>query len=98
MNDIITGIKVIKMYAWENAFKKVIADARRLVFNPCTLRYVFMCRCLQILVSSAYMLACDEYSSKMLEDEVQSVLVTFIRMHVNVFQSTPPTYMQHVLS
>jgi ATP-binding cassette subfamily C (CFTR/MRP) protein 4 len=29
MNDIITGIKVIKMYAWENAFKKVIADARR---------------------------------------------------------------------
>ena len=28
MNDIITGIRVIKMYAWENAFKKVISDVR----------------------------------------------------------------------
>lgn len=29
MNEIIDGIKVIKMYAWEHAFAKSIGDARR---------------------------------------------------------------------
>ena len=29
MNEIIDGIKVIKMYAWEHAFAKSIRDARR---------------------------------------------------------------------
>jgi hypothetical protein len=29
MNEIITGIRVIKMYAWENAFKKVITSLRK---------------------------------------------------------------------
>ena len=31
MNEIITGIKVIKMYAWEYAFKAVVSKLRRLV-------------------------------------------------------------------
>lgn len=29
MNEIITGIRVIKMYAWENAFKRVVTNLRR---------------------------------------------------------------------
>ena len=29
MNEIITGIKVIKMYAWEYAFKAVVSKLRR---------------------------------------------------------------------
>ena len=29
MNEIIKGIKVIKMYAWENSFAKLVADARK---------------------------------------------------------------------
>ena len=31
MNDIISGIKVIKMYCWENAFEKLIQEARQYV-------------------------------------------------------------------
>lgn len=30
MNEIIIGIQVIKMYAWEKPFEKVVAEARRL--------------------------------------------------------------------
>lgn len=30
MNEIINGIQVIKMYAWEIPFQKVVAEARRL--------------------------------------------------------------------
>ena len=30
MNEIIQGIQVIKMYAWEKPFEKVVAEARRL--------------------------------------------------------------------
>ena len=29
MNEIIKGIKVIKMYAWENSFAKLVANARK---------------------------------------------------------------------
>ena len=29
MNEIITGVKVIKMYAWEYAFKAVVSRLRR---------------------------------------------------------------------
>jgi len=29
MNEVISGIRVIKMYAWEEAFKKVIAKIRK---------------------------------------------------------------------
>lgn len=30
MNEIIVGIQVIKMYAWEKPFEKVVSEARRL--------------------------------------------------------------------
>lgn len=30
MNEIINGIQVIKMYAWEIPFQKIVAEARRL--------------------------------------------------------------------
>ena len=29
MNEVISGIRVIKMYAWENAFNKLISKLRR---------------------------------------------------------------------
>ena len=29
MNEVITGIRVIKMYAWEYAFKQVVAKLRK---------------------------------------------------------------------
>ena len=29
MNEVITGIRVIKMYAWEYAFKRVVSQLRR---------------------------------------------------------------------
>ena len=35
MNEVIVGIRVIKMYAWEYAFKKVVSKLRRLVVNNC---------------------------------------------------------------
>jgi len=31
MNEIITGIRVIKMYAWEHAFKRVVSAIRKWV-------------------------------------------------------------------
>lgn len=31
MNEIIVGIRVIKMYAWEYAFKRVVTKLRKLV-------------------------------------------------------------------
>ena len=31
MNEFITGIRVIKMYGWENPFKKITAAIRRYV-------------------------------------------------------------------
>lgn len=30
MNEILNGIRVIKMYAWEGAFSQIVADLRRL--------------------------------------------------------------------
>ena len=30
MNEILQGIQIIKMYAWEKPFEKVVAEARRL--------------------------------------------------------------------
>ena len=32
MNEVIVGIRVIKMYAWEYAFKRVVSKIRRLGF------------------------------------------------------------------
>ena len=29
MNEVITGIRVIKMYAWEHAFKKMVDEIRK---------------------------------------------------------------------
>ena len=29
MNEVITGIRVIKMYAWEYAFKRVVTKLRK---------------------------------------------------------------------
>ena len=29
MNEVITGIRVIKMYAWEYAFKKMVDEIRK---------------------------------------------------------------------
>jgi hypothetical protein len=31
MNEVISGIRVIKMYAWENAFNKLISKLRRYI-------------------------------------------------------------------
>ena len=39
MNEIISGIRVIKMYAWENAFRKLITKLRRYNFLV-TVRYI----------------------------------------------------------
>lgn len=33
MNEIITGIKVIKLYSWENAFHRLVSTIRRLVLE-----------------------------------------------------------------
>ena len=33
MSEIIQGIKVIKMYAWENSFAKLIEEARKAEIN-----------------------------------------------------------------
>ena len=37
MNEIISGIRVIKMYAWENAFNRLISKLRR---------YLYMYKCM----------------------------------------------------
>ena len=34
MNEIISGMKVIKMYAWELAFKDVVSKLRRYSIQP----------------------------------------------------------------
>ena len=31
MNEVISGMRVIKMYAWEHAFKRVVDKLRKLV-------------------------------------------------------------------
>ena len=33
MNEVITGIRVIKMYAWEYAFKHVVSKLRKYVYT-----------------------------------------------------------------
>lgn len=36
MTDILSGIKVLKMYAWENVFKKMIFNIRRsVIYSTC---------------------------------------------------------------
>ena len=37
MNEVIVGIRVIKMYAWEYAFKRVVSKLRRSVFHHQTI-------------------------------------------------------------
>ena len=44
MNEVITGIRVIKMYAWEYAFKRVIGKLRRLVL------YEYTCTSINVIV------------------------------------------------
>lgn len=34
MNEIIQGIQVIKMYAWEMSFAKLVDDIRKYVIKP----------------------------------------------------------------
>ena len=36
MNEVIAGIRVIKMYAWEYAFRNVVTRLRRCVLNEIT--------------------------------------------------------------
>ena len=38
MNEVISGIRVIKMYAWENAFNKLISKLRRYVMFTCHIK------------------------------------------------------------
>ena len=33
MNEVISGIRVIKMYAWENAFNRLISKLRRYLYT-----------------------------------------------------------------
>ena len=35
MNEIISGMRVIKMYNWEKPFAKLVADVRRLALAAC---------------------------------------------------------------
>ena len=41
MNEVITGIRVIKMYAWEYAFKDLVAGIRK--YDLKTLKLIFIC-------------------------------------------------------
>ena len=46
MNEIISGIRVIKMYGWEYAFKKVIAGIRKSVcvcMRTCVCMHICVC-------------------------------------------------------
>ena len=44
MNEVISGIRVIKMYAWENAFSKLISKLRRYTNTMHSAgRYNYMC-------------------------------------------------------
>ena len=35
MNEIISGMRLIKMYAWEWAFHEYVKNIRKLVYSPC---------------------------------------------------------------
>jgi len=37
MNEIISGMRVIKMYTWEKPFAKLVADVRRLALAACNI-------------------------------------------------------------
>ena len=43
MNEIISGIKVNKMYAWEYAFKKLVTEVRRYVKHSKMCEYHLHC-------------------------------------------------------
>jgi ATP-binding cassette subfamily C (CFTR/MRP) protein 4 len=65
MNEIIVGIQVIKMYAWEKPFAHLIALARKWVsvcmYNVrvgAVLKDFIRCVCLFVCLQGAYMLPC----------------------------------------
>ena len=44
MNEIISGMRVIKMYTWEKPFAKLVADVRRFAPKKLKMHYVVTCK------------------------------------------------------
>ena len=49
MNEIINGIKVIKMYAWESSFEKLVEKARRYTMSKMELGMACLSFCLDVI-------------------------------------------------
>ncbi|KIH61296.1 ABC transporter, ATP-binding protein [Ancylostoma duodenale] len=66
MNEILNGIRVIKMYAWEGAFSEVVADLRRREMSKVRANAVFQSLVMGLFWSSGKLIAfleLEEFSS-----------------------------------
>ena len=43
MDEVVSGIRVIKMYAWEKPFTELVRESRRYAHNPTYLRVLLLC-------------------------------------------------------